>query len=73
MPGAALVSFIMAASMSALKYISRKETPPSTRNIPSASWKVRRTWLRLPWALASLTSLDTATGRPAVEMVSSTA
>ena len=38
-----------------------------------ASRKVRRTWFLRPRALASLTSLDTATGRPAVEMVSSTA
>ena len=32
-----------------------------------------RTWFCRFRALASLTSLDTATGRPAVEMVSSTA
>ena len=73
MPAAALVSCIISASRSALKYITRKETTPRIRNIPRASWKVRRIWPGRFWALASLTSLDTATGSPAVEMVSSTA
>ena len=73
MPAAALVSCIISASRSALKYITRKESTPKARNIPRASRKVRRTWPCRFRALASLTSLETATGRPAVEMVSSTA
>ena len=72
MPGAALVSFMVAASQSALKYITRKDRAPRVRNIIRASRKVLWTWLRRPRASASLTSLDTATGSPAVEMVSST-
>ena len=72
-PGAALLSCIRPASISALKYITRKETAPRSRNIPKARRKVRRIWFCRLRALASLTSLDTATGRPAVEMVSSTA
>ncbi len=72
MPGAALVSFMVAASQSARKNITRKDAAPRARKITRASRKVLRTWFSRPWASASLTSLDTATGSPAVEMVSRT-
>ena len=72
MPGAAMLSFIRPASCSEPKNITRKDRTPRIRNRARASRKVRRTWFRRPRASASLTSLDTATGRPAVEMVSRT-
>ena len=73
MPAAALVSCISPASQSALKYISRKDRTPRLRNSTIEVRKMLRTWLRQSRALASLTSLDTATGRPAVDTVSNTA
>ena len=73
MPAAALESFIIPARASARKNITKKEMSPRVRNSTRARRKVRRTWLRRFRALASLTSLDTATGRPAVDTVSSTA
>ena len=73
MPAAALVSCIISASQSARKYISRNDSRPRARNSTIEVRKMLRTWFCRFRALASLTSLDTATGRPAVEMVSSTA
>ena len=73
MPGAALESFISPASQSARKNITPKDTRPRAKNSTRARRKMRWTWFRRSRALASLTSLDTATGRPAVETVSRTA
>ena len=72
MPGAAMLSFIRPASCSEPKNMIKNDSTPRIRNRASARRKVRRTWFWRPRALASLTSLDTATGRPAVEMVSRT-
>ena len=44
---------------------------PSTRKAVRATRNTRLTWFRRPRALASEMVLDRATGRPAVEMVSS--
>ena len=72
MPAAARESCIMPASCSEPKYMIRKDTTPRVRKAARDRRNTLCTWFCRPRALASDTILDTATGRPAVEIVSST-
>ena len=51
--------------------ITAKLMVPRTKKAARATLKVRWTWLRLPRVLASEMLLERATGRPAVETISS--
>ena len=61
-----------AASASGSRSISPPPISPSMKNRPSATRKMRLRWLTRPSASASATSRDSASGRPAVDTVSST-
>ena len=55
----------------ASRNMTAKLTVPRTKKAARATLKIRRTWLRRPRALASAMLLDRATGRPAVDTISS--
>ena len=69
--GAARLSPWRMARGWAKKNIMLALTAPSTRKVVKATRKTRLTWFRRPRALASEMVLDMATGRPAVEIISS--
>ena len=65
-----MVSFMTEAKNSAPKYITRVQTRPTARKKKKVTSKILWVWLRRPETLASEIILDTATGTPAVEIIS---